>query len=637
MTGRRLLVAETVDDYAVALAAAVADGALGRWAPVLGGVPVPGAASLHEAVVAGEPIAPERWRELSELWYRWQAPRDHVSPMRWYFSALAAAAGLAPGGEEAAELVDRWLQEQEAAAPAERAARVRAILGVDGTAPLVAGCGDPLDALAGIAHAAVRGRPFVWFPDAGALAEALAAEGRGEAFVAAPSRAAASVRAATGEGAEASRGAPLAGAAHDGGGPLAREARDAWAAMEPGERDALLLRLHDAFAILGPVRVRAAGRALDNDSGRELVAACIGAPPAAWSHPQLVWATCLRLWQESAAGFTELNQADLALAELQAFLVHKRARYVRLLGAAEPAAAPASLVELAQAVATLREEVERDHVRCFAIDGGSWERREHFVPLRDVMAGPVPHEYTEHLERTVGVPLPEGPTEAARFDALVERMAARGVNPAEALVATAHFVVADEALDADYVVVTAARGVKLDRPWTLELTDVMSYTAIRPGCDPGPRGVRLGDVQIRTAISQRMRYNVTRRARNYSPDRDERLTAQPFQFPDVAAGEDAHHGGHRANGIRLVARAPFVLDLPGGKRWRGLADVRINRVSYKDADRFVFEDLPRLIRRSLWCRAIVEATYARGLCLDERYGNKQVAVPPWAARELAHA
>lgn len=636
MTGRRLLLAETVDDYAIAVGVAIADGALGEWAPVLradGGDAPAGASSLHEAVVAGNPFAPERWRELEELWFRWQAPRDHVSPMRWYFAALAAAE-LPPGGEEAAELVDRWLQEQDASSPAERAAHVRAILGVDGTAPLVAGCGDPLDALVGIAHAAVRGRPFVWLPDAAAVAEALAAEGGGEPFAAAPSRAAASVRAALGAAPGTARGLAERGGSP---GPLAREARDAWAAMVPGERDALLLRLHDAFAILGPVRVRAAGRALDNESGRELVLACIGAPPAGWSHVQLAWATCLWLWQESGAGFTELNQADLALADLHAFLRHKRARYRELLGAPGAGPEPATLAGLAASVAALRAEVEREHVRCFAIDGGSWERREHFVALRDVDAQAIPRAYSEHLERTVGVPLPAGPSLDVRFGALVERMVAAGVNPAEALVATAHFVVADEALDADYVVVTAARGLKLDRPWTLELTDVLSYTAIRPGCDPGPRGVRLADVQIRTAISQRMRYNVTRRARNYSPDRDERLTAQPFQFPDVAAGEDAHHGGHRANGIRLVARAPFVLDVPGGHRWRGLGDVRINRVSYKDADRFVFEDLPRLIRYSLWCRAIAEATYARGLCLDERYGNKQVSAPAWAARELAHA
>jgi hypothetical protein len=346
--------------------------------------------------------------------------------------------------------------------------------------------------------------------------------------------------------------------------------------------------------------------------------------PGEWSYEQLTFISVLWLWRLSGCGFTELNQSDLTFAVVDDFFRAKQARYLRLLGRPDDRAA-SDLREAARSLARLRAEVEQRFVRCFVIDGGSWERREHFVPRASLHLDDIPADFVARLERTLGLVFPDRGDHRQRFGAYVAALDLVGVNPAEALVATARHVLEDPQLDAHYVVLTAARGVKLDQPWTLALTDVFSHVAIAPAYEPKPRGVRLSPVQIRTAIAQRMRYNVTRRARNYSPERDERLTAQPFQFPDVAFMEDAHHGGHRAAGIRLVARAPFVLELPGGDSWRGLADLRVNRASYKDCDRFTLEDLPRLIRYSSWCKAIVETTYQRGLLLDAAYCEKQVA------------
>lgn len=153
----------------------------------------------------------------------------------------------------------------------------------------------------------------------------------------------------------------------------------------------------------------------------------------------------------------------------------------------------------------------------------------------------------------------------------------------------------------------------------------MSYTAIRDGYDPTEHGVRLNWTQIRNAISQRMRFNVITRMRNFSPVREERMQAQSFQNPDIRVMEDAHHNGHRANGVRFVARAPFLLDVPVNgqlQNLKGLADLRVNRASHRDEDQFTPEDLIHLISMSLWMKVIAETSISKGVLLDEKYCAK---------------
>ena len=589
-----------VDDYAVALAIAVARRTLDRWVPVLAedadALPHAAGTDLHGEVAAGRLFPAEAWRTYQQLWYRWRAPHDMVSPMQWYFAALAGR--VHASAEEISETADGWLQEHEAMAPEMRADHVRAVLGVGSEAPLLAGFGDLPAALRALATAATQERPFAWLNDAREVEEAIRADARTRSP------------------------ADPTGASKR----LAARMRDAWCALPESERAAILLHLRDRYATLGPVRVDVVGRPVDNERGVALAEECMARPPRDWTYVQLVFASALWLWDLGDIGFTELNQADVMLTVLDGFLRAKRSRYLELLGRDDDRP-PEDLLEVARSVKALRSEVERDHVRCFTIDGGSWERREHFLPLASVAADDIPDAYATHVRRVLGVELPEGADHRERFAALVDRLIARGTNPAEALVATAQHVLNDPRLQPHYVVVTATRGVRLDEPWTLDLADVFSYVAVRDDFDPSSRAVRLDDHQIRNAIAQRMRYNATCRGRNYSPYRDDRLKAQPFQFPDIAIMEDAHHTGHRAAGIRSVARSPFQLRVPGGQTWRGLADLRINRVSYRDQDRYSLADLPLVVRYSLWCKAIVEASYARGQLLDERYCAKQPAAP----------
>lgn len=397
----------------------------------------------------------------------------------------------------------------------------------------------------------------------------------------------------------------------------------AWEALTDDEREALLDLLEERVVIPRPLQLYVGGHAFDNAADVAAIAECRGVHPTAWPYEHLVLLTTLWLWEESKIAVSELNQTDLSFTVLRDFLAAKFDVYARLAG--DPGPRPSGLFDLARALPAMRDAVERDHVRCVRINGATWERREWFLPKDEVPAEDVPEDLCRTLEDRIGEPFPRDGGFRHRFTTFTERVVATGVNPAEIMVGLAEYGVVDPRLDADYAIVTCARGPHLDEPWRIELSDVLSYTAIRPQFDPSTRRVRLTDPQIRNAIAQRMRYNVVCRVRNYSPRREERMEAQAFQYPDIAVMEDAHHNGHKANGVRFVTRAPLVLDLPVGgelRTFKGLADFRLNRATYDDRRTFTPAELRIVIAYSWWLKAIFETAYCLGVELDPKYGSK---------------
>jgi hypothetical protein len=401
----------------------------------------------------------------------------------------------------------------------------------------------------------------------------------------------------------------------------AEEARARWAALGEAERDEVLLLLEERVVIPRPLMFHVGDSEFDNDAAVEVITGCRGVPVADWTYPQLVLLSTLWLWELGSFAVSELNQSDLSFALLDDFVAAKEAGYRAVLGLpADPEPTP-SLFDRVAALGPLRKRIERDHVRCMRINGATWERREWFLPVADVRVDDVPEPVARALAERVGIPLPGGPDARTRFAAYADAMIDAGVNPAEALVALAEHAVRDEALGADYAIITCARGNKLDVPHTIEMKDVLSYTAITAGLEPKERGIRLDRAQIANAICQRMRYNVVCRVRNYSPSRAERMQAQAFQIPDIAVMEDAHHNGHRANGVRFVTRAPIAFDV-GGRTLKGLADFRVNRATHDDSRRFTPAELRLIMRTSWWMKTIAETSWARGAWFDEKYCTK---------------
>jgi len=403
------------------------------------------------------------------------------------------------------------------------------------------------------------------------------------------------------------------------------EALEQWQALSTAERTTLLDLFEERFVVPRPIEVYIGEMSLTNDSGVELIKQSRAENPSAWSYEQLVFLTTLWLWELSKIALTELNEADLGFSLLWDFFADRWRTYETLAGVGETPP-PESLFQLVRALPPLREQVEKKgYLRCMEINGASWERREWWMPRSALSTERIPDAFLAFVEGRLGVEFPTQGDYATRFRAWTDALVGKGINPAEGLVALAEYVLTLPQLRADYAIVTCARGVKFDEPWKIQLMDVMSYTAIRPGYDPTEHGVRLNRGQISNAIAQRMRYNVVCRCRNFSPLREERMQAQSFQFPDVAAMEDAHHNGHVANGVRFVTRAPFLLDVaPSGRRTtlRGLADLRVNRASHRAEDRFTRADLPAVITMSLWMKATVERAFELGVLLDDKYCNK---------------
>jgi hypothetical protein len=405
----------------------------------------------------------------------------------------------------------------------------------------------------------------------------------------------------------------------------AAESRAAWEVLSEPQRLELLDLLEERLVIPRPIEVHVGERTITNKEGVALIDGCRGKPLGAWGYDEVLFLTTLWLWELSKIALTELNQADLGYHLLDDFFRGKWRRYARLAGR-EADRPPDALFDVARSLPALRDEVERDYVRCMTINGATWERREWFQRRSDLPTDAIPPEFIRFVEGRLPVQFPRSGPFRERFATWTDGIVDQGVNPAEGLVALAEYVLLLPSLRADYSIVTCARGIKFDQPWRILLGDVMSYTAIKEGYDPKERGVRLNYGQIRNAISQRMRYNVVCRMKNYSPVREERMQAQSFQYPDVAEMEDAHHNGHRANGVRFVLRSPFVLEVPvDGERkaFRGMGDLRVNRASHRDADRFTRADLPLVLVMSLWMKAVVERAFARGLLLDEKYCAKQ--------------
>ena len=402
------------------------------------------------------------------------------------------------------------------------------------------------------------------------------------------------------------------------------EALNEWQKLSKQERFNLLYLLEERFVVPRPIQLYVGNATFTNETGVEAIKECMETDPAQWSYDHFVFLTTLWLWELSQIALTELNQSDLNFSLLQDFFLHKWRTYVQLTNQ-QNATPPASLFGLATSLPALRALVEKTQVRCMRINGATWERREWFFPKSLLNADDIPDSFLAFLETRLGMPLPEGCGHHERFATLTQRLIAQGVNPAEALIVLAEYLVNDPILKVDYAIVTCERGVKLDKLWTIQLPDIMSYTAIREGYEPTEHGVRLNLGQIRNAISQRMRFNVITRVRNLSPIREERMQAQSYQNPDICVMEDAHHNGHRANGVRFVARAPFLLDVPvdGQPRsLRGLADLRVNRASHRDEDQFTPDDLVYLVKMSLWMKAIAETSISSGVLLDEKYCAK---------------
>ncbi len=161
----KVLTADTMEDYATAVALTLRQRAGVSWLPMLlpRGSRLPDLqielSSLHDYVGVDEYIPKAEWTPFQRLWLRWQAPLDFVAPMRWYLTAAW------PSTETPTSLtasVDTCLQELAALPPQLRSQHIRTVLHLPQTIGIVVGWGEWQWALPAMLHAHLSAKPFIW-------------------------------------------------------------------------------------------------------------------------------------------------------------------------------------------------------------------------------------------------------------------------------------------------------------------------------------------------------------------------------------------------------------------------------------------------------------------------------------------
>ncbi|MES2938609.1 MAG: hypothetical protein V4864_13065 [Pseudomonadota bacterium] len=564
--------------------------------------------ALVGELLADGGIDRQQWAELHRTWYRWRIPLGVSSLVWWHLHcrAYAKTQDLAA----ASDLTEAWIQAIDAAPPAKRAQVSAALTGL--SAHRVVALCDDVAGLDAFVFAARHGVTLLAVPDAEAL-DALR-RARVEILMTdieaggpvplglppVPSRAASLRALCYGRVPRFAQQSTLLG--------------EFWSTMPVEERTYVLVHLEQKFACLEIVRVAHGGRVLDNNEIAEVLAECRAQEPARWTPLQLRMASFGWAWQETGFSVHELNQTELSLQLLILLMEHRVGQYGRHVKMEVPQQLP--FTDLAHRYAPLRVALERSHQRCLYFDGGNWERREFLLDKADCMPfQAIPAKLAQCFEENFGGSIQPG-SSPAEWRCYIGARIEAGRTPTELMIGLADWAANTDDVPVDYAVFDVPVGVRLERPWELEIEDIFCYTGLRKGFDARGKAVPLGDIGIANALGQRMRYNAVKKAQNYALVK--RMTPQSFLLPDISVAEDAHHGGHYASGIRHACRVPIAIGWRGSA-WRGIADVRLSRADYAYERRFREEELMVAMRYGLWAKAIADETYLRGLMFDTKY------------------
>lgn len=543
------------------------------------------------------------------LWYRLRVPFG-AAPLYWWYLVTLALRGPACRLDGAAEALTTALEQLAARSAAERAVWLARALGTDAASVVVAH-GDLTDTTV-LAEAVALGVPLVVASGPTDTDDLRAA---GWVIVEPVS--------SENEDARAAQGMPaaleLAGGRAVDLDRLTARTRERWMALADDERTLIMTMLRQRLGALEQMRFTCGGDVRENAHVVAVLEACSTLAPCDWSYEQLTIATLAWCWERAGFILQEFNQALLSLPLIAMFLTRRLAEYGAITGIT--AATGVDVFALSDELGRLRGALERSHWRCIQFDGSNWERREFLVPkaLRDDLLA-VPGSLAELLAARFGVELADRSGSGAAWDAYLEALLGAKHTPTQLLCAVGDWAAnEDELMPIDAAIFTVPHGIKLDRPWELEIDEVFCYTAFRDGFDPRDYGMPLDFTGMRNAIGQRMRYNVVKKAQNYALVK--RFAPQSFNLPDIAVAEDANHAGHRAGGIRLSMRLPAWISYHGNE-WKGIADVRFNRGGYSRERRFRPTDVVIGSRFTAWEKGIADATFARDLLFDRRFCRK---------------
>jgi hypothetical protein len=403
---------------------------------------------------------------------------------------------------------------------------------------------------------------------------------------------------------------------------ISPQTRQKWEGLSEEERADLLGTLAQRVTSIEQLRLLVDETPLINREVAKILERCSLRPVSDWPENDLALVTALWAWQVGGFAIQELNQSFISLPALALFLGRRIREYSTSIGDGTPEQGftGADMLDLAQLLAELRGQVEKQYERCLHFDGSNWERREFLLPSDPMWAEhKIPVDLAEKLYDSIGAEFPGGVASYDAWDTYVERALEAGSTPTRILQVIAQWSADASDLPIDIGVFTVPIGCKLDTPWTLDFTDLFCYCGFRSEFHPKDFGIATSLVGIQNIMGQRMRYNAVKKAQNYAPVR--RFPPQGFNLPDISIAEDANHAGHSAAGVRLACRVPFPVTYRG-RIWNGLADVRLNRADYSNENRFLPRDLITANRYAQWTRGVADAAYRRDLTFETKWGDK---------------
>src|SRR5690606_16779071 len=102
---------------------------------------------------------------------------------------------------------------------------------------------------------------------------------------------------------------------------------ESWSALTSHDRTALCGYLLDKFSTLGPIWMRIGETWINNEAGRDLLAACAVNEITEWSADALAFASTMWVMESSDCLLTELNDQELGLVLLESFLSRRLQDY----------------------------------------------------------------------------------------------------------------------------------------------------------------------------------------------------------------------------------------------------------------------------------------------------------------------
>ncbi|MFE1796042.1 hypothetical protein ACFW9L_07735 [Streptomyces sp. NPDC059517] len=355
---------------------------------------------------------------------------------------------------------------------------------------------------------------------------------------------------------------------------------------------------------------------------RDLLTPMAARPVADWTAPEAELLLCLVALRRAGMGLEQVDR-QLTAGTVREVLAERLGSYLDALGHPRPLHHLA-ILELADRVAELRAQIERDHHRYSIIDGRRWYRREGLITRRSVRTGPLPPQIVAAL-RPFSPGTPTSLDVPEYLAAVTRDCLARRGRTAELVDVLLEAAVADPSLRVDHATVTCARGVLLDCPASLSASsEFFTRTAMARGIELADHAEQLGhasEERLRATLKARMIKLKRKAVENYYGD-----TPLCGEWVEKAAdnmvfhNEDSHYRGHRSVGVSTGGRAAFSVGYVRGGVPHVLppmmGDFRVVRFSRAVGDRFTGDGLVDVIRYARWTRCVVQETFRAGGVLE---------------------